>query len=110
MRCRRCSLVVCCSSGWSGRDTCRLNLLLFSAPSKLLTTLALGFVASLKAGYRFLFPSAHSRSWARRLYRYLAYAGWTYECPICGGRFRRMLPGGLDVPVLAEKQVTGGGI
>ena len=46
----------------------------------------------------------------KRLYRYLAYVGWTYECPMCGGRFRRMLPSGLDVPVLAENQVAGGGV
>ena len=37
------------------------------------------------------------------------YAGNNYECPLCEHRFRKMLPGGFDLPVIAEKQIVGGG-
>ena len=37
------------------------------------------------------------------------YMGWRYRCPFCGSRMRRYRPFGLDVPVLREKQVVGGG-
>jgi len=43
--------------------------------------------------------------WFRRWY----YAGSRYECPLCGHEFRKMLPGGFDIPVLEEKQIIGGG-
>jgi predicted SAM-dependent methyltransferase len=46
-------------------------------------------------------------------FRYLLlfplYVGDKYYCPFCGGRFRRMLSGGLDVPVLKEMKVVGAG-
>jgi predicted SAM-dependent methyltransferase len=32
-----------------------------------------------------------------------------FECPFCGEQFKSFLPGGLDIPVLKEKQVVGGG-
>ncbi len=41
----------------------------------------------------------------RRIY----YSGNNYECPVCGYHFRKMLPGGFDLPVLKEKQIVGGG-
>lgn len=41
--------------------------------------------------------------------RGLYYAGNKYECPICGHHFRKMLPGGFDLPVIKEKQIIGGG-
>lgn len=37
------------------------------------------------------------------------YAGTKFECPFCGGHFRKFLPGGFDFPVLKEKNVVGGG-
>ena len=37
------------------------------------------------------------------------YIGNRYECPFCGGHFRRFLPGGVDVPVWKEKNVISGG-
>jgi predicted SAM-dependent methyltransferase len=43
---------------------------------------------------------------AKRIY----YFGRSRECPVCGGRFRRFLPAGLDLPVFREKNVVGGGI
>lgn len=50
--------------------------------------------------------------WRQRLRRIALrcwYAGSTYECPFCECRFRRLLPFGLDLPVLREKRVVGGG-
>jgi SAM-dependent methyltransferase len=32
-----------------------------------------------------------------------------YECPFCGRQYAAFLPFGLDVPVLRERQVVGGG-
>lgn len=37
------------------------------------------------------------------------YTGTEFECPFCGGHFRKFLSGGLDLPVLKEKNVVGGG-
>ena len=37
------------------------------------------------------------------------YTGTKFECPFCGGHFRKFLHGGLDLPVLKEKNVVGGG-
>lgn len=39
----------------------------------------------------------------------LHYAGKAYYCPYCKHTFRKLLPGGFDLPVLKEKQVVGGG-
>jgi SAM-dependent methyltransferase len=46
------------------------------------------------------------------LFRYatsLRFVGRGYQCPFCGGRFSAFLPNGIDVTVLAEMQVIGGG-
>jgi len=40
----------------------------------------------------------------------LFYWGWKYHCPYCNGHFRKMLPGGIDIPVLTAKEVIGGGL
>ncbi len=37
------------------------------------------------------------------------YYGNKYECPFCGNTFRKMLPGGYDLPVIKEKQIIGAG-
>lgn len=37
------------------------------------------------------------------------YIGTEFECPFCRGHFRKFLPGGLNFPVLKEKNVVGGG-
>lgn len=37
------------------------------------------------------------------------YSGDKYECPFCKGHFSTFLPAGLNIPVLKEKQVVGGG-
>jgi len=39
----------------------------------------------------------------------LKYIGNKYKCPFCRGHFSTFLPAGLDIPVLKEKQVIGGG-
>jgi len=39
----------------------------------------------------------------------LLYTGNEFECPFCGGHFRKFLPWGLDLPVLKEKKIVGGG-
>jgi predicted SAM-dependent methyltransferase len=38
------------------------------------------------------------------------YRGTEHECPFCGSRLRRFLPGGLSHPVLKERSVVGGGL
>jgi predicted SAM-dependent methyltransferase len=35
--------------------------------------------------------------------------GFRFTCPFCGGHFRKLLPAGLDLPILKEKNVVGGG-
>ena len=37
------------------------------------------------------------------------YKGSEYYCPYCKNSFRKMLPGGFDLPVLKEKKIVGGG-
>jgi SAM-dependent methyltransferase len=37
------------------------------------------------------------------------YFGTKYECPVCKAGLRKLLPFGLDIPVLKEKKVFGGG-
>jgi predicted SAM-dependent methyltransferase len=43
------------------------------------------------------------------LYVKYRYFGTKFKCPFCDGHFRRLLPDGLDIPVLKEKNVVGGG-
>ncbi|MBE0650732.1 MAG: methyltransferase domain-containing protein [Bacteroidales bacterium] len=45
--------------------------------------------------------------WLR--FRGVYYAGSQYECPVCGHKFRKMLTGGFDLPVITEKKIVGGG-
>ena len=42
-------------------------------------------------------------------YNKLKYFGFRFKCPFCGGNFSKFLPCGLNLPVLKEKQVIGGG-
>jgi len=37
------------------------------------------------------------------------YHGTRYECPLCRGRFRKLLASGLDLPVFREQHIIGGG-
>ena len=37
------------------------------------------------------------------------YRGDEYACPFCGGKFARMMPTGLDLPVNKERQIIGSG-
>ncbi len=39
----------------------------------------------------------------------LAYSGWRYRCPLCGGTFSGMLPFGIDTPASREMKIVGGG-
>jgi len=45
----------------------------------------------------------------RSIIRSYFYRGDNYYCPICQHSFRTMLPGGFDLPVIAEKEIVGGG-
>jgi SAM-dependent methyltransferase len=45
---------------------------------------------------------------------FLTLRGWYYlgnrfTCPVCGHSFRKMLPGGFDLPVIKEKHIVGAG-
>ncbi|MBE0646857.1 MAG: class I SAM-dependent methyltransferase [Bacteroidales bacterium] len=42
-------------------------------------------------------------------YLSIKYRGSDYYCPYCGYSFAKFLPGGIDVPVLKDKEVIGGG-
>ena len=37
------------------------------------------------------------------------YYGNRYHCPFCKSNFRKLLPGGTDLPILKEKQIIGAG-
>jgi SAM-dependent methyltransferase len=37
------------------------------------------------------------------------YRGNKYTCPFCNNSFRKMLPGGFDLPVIKEKHIIGAG-
>ena len=37
------------------------------------------------------------------------YYGNNYECPFCGTKLRKLLPGGFDLPIIKEKQIIGAG-
>jgi len=50
-------------------------------------------------------PLQNIRNRIRRAY----YRGDAYECPVCHAHLARFAPGGGAFPVLAEKQVAGGG-
>ena len=43
------------------------------------------------------------------LYMRYKYFGFKFKCPFCEGHFRKLLPAGLDFPILKEKNVVGGG-
>jgi SAM-dependent methyltransferase len=45
----------------------------------------------------------------RDFFRYLRFFGSRYKCPFCRGQFSRFLPTGIDVQVLRELNVIGGG-
>lgn len=49
------------------------------------------------------------RVWLATALRRGFYFGVKYRCPFCGGRFRRLLPFGLDLPVFRRAQIVGGG-
>ncbi|MDZ7740893.1 MAG: methyltransferase domain-containing protein [Bacteroidota bacterium] len=45
--------------------------------------------------------------WQKALGTY--YRGKRYHCPFCKNSFRKMLPGGFDLPVIKEKHIIGAG-
>lgn len=45
----------------------------------------------------------------RRAAKTLRYFGFNYQCPMCGSHLRKLLPFGLDFPVLKEQEIVGGG-
>jgi len=50
--------------------------------------------------------------WLKSFYLILRgfyYTGNRYTCPVCGHSFRKMLPGGFDLPVIKEKHIVGAG-
>ena len=54
---------------------------------------------------------AAERLWARNRHRlvYPMFLGNRFVCPFCGGRFRKLLARGFDLPVLRDEQVVGAG-
>lgn len=45
----------------------------------------------------------------KRFFCSFLYTGTKFECPFCGGNFRKFLPSGLNIPALKEKKMVGGG-
>ncbi len=41
--------------------------------------------------------------------RGIYYAGNSYDCNICNRKFRKMLPGGFNLPIIGEKEIIGAG-
>ncbi len=71
-------------------------------------------VRQIKQELKRLIPTSwYERYWYYRSHPhklvYPLYLGWRYECPMCRGRFRKLVPRGLKFPVIAEKQIIGGG-
>ena len=45
----------------------------------------------------------------RVFWKKIYFFGFSYKCPLCKSRLRKLLPDGFDFPVLREKRVIGGG-
>lgn len=46
----------------------------------------------------------------RKLGRRIRHLGWRHHCPFCRANINRLLPDGVDLPVLQRLQVVGGGL
>lgn len=44
-----------------------------------------------------------------QIFQSFFYYGHRYTCPFCKSNFRKLLPGGADLPVINEKQIVGAG-
>jgi SAM-dependent methyltransferase len=63
---------------------------------------------AVKSLLRGIIPAA-LRPGLKTTYRRIRFFGLSGKCPFCRARLRRFLPFGLELPVLAEKQIVGGG-
>jgi predicted SAM-dependent methyltransferase len=61
-----------------------------------------------KSLIRRLIPKKYHTQVANSYIRWKCF-GFKFKCPFCRGHFRKLLPAGLDFPVLKEKNVVGGG-
>jgi predicted SAM-dependent methyltransferase len=62
----------------------------------------------LKSLIKQVIPKKYHARLAKLYIRYKCF-GFKFKCPFCRGHFRKLLPAGLDFPVLKEKNVVGGG-
>lgn len=46
---------------------------------------------------------------AKQTIESLFFKGKNYECPFCGGKYRKLLPGGEDLPFFKKNKIIGGG-
>ena len=67
---------------------------------------------SLKSTLKLILPERIHGSLKEAAYRAVSfiYAGDRYECVFCGGRFKKLIPRGLNYGVLVDQHVVGGGI
>ncbi len=72
----------------------KLKVLLFSRTKKMIKKII---------PYRIYSPILDSFRYVKSM----KYRGNEFECPFCGGCFAKLLPAGLDFPVLKEKKVIG---
>jgi SAM-dependent methyltransferase len=65
----------------------------------------------LKSMVKTIIPASYHKhiSNAIRVSTSVLYAGNRFECPVCGGTFRRFRPYGGTVPVIREKEILGMG-
>ena len=66
----------------------------------------------MKALLKSILPERVQGPLKEAAYRSIAFAdaGDRFECPFCGGHFRKLLPRGLKFGVLVDKHVVGGGV
>lgn len=63
----------------------------------------------LKALSRRIVPASYRQRLLREFQLKCMYGGVRFKCIFCGHRFRKLLPDGLQIPVLKERRVIGGG-
>ena len=65
----------------------------------------------MKALVKFLIPFqiVIRLKYAKQSFESLFFRGRDYECPFCGGRYRKLLPGGEKLPFFKDNKIIGGG-
>ena len=46
---------------------------------------------------------------AKQSIQSMFFSGKKFECPFCGGKYRKLLPGGVNLPFFKDNKIIGGG-